>query len=225
MEKTVGAVMFYAENHLQDYDWKILILDNNSADKTGEIGRAFSKESSDRIIFDEVKTAGRGAALRESWGRQKGYDVYAYMDADLATNLKDFKLIVEKVTEGNDIVTGSRYIPGADVERNLKRRLLSLIYNILIRVILRVNFMDAQCGFKAMSKRLVLEVIPKTTDNGWFWDTELMILAGRNGFKILEVPVSWREVRDELRRSKVSPWTEAVRQLGNIYRMWKRLRM
>jgi len=131
---------------------------------------------------------------------------------------------VDKVKEGFDFVTGSRYIKGSDVERNFKRRTLSLIYNILIRIILRVNFKDAQCGFKAMSKRLVSEVIPKTTDNGWFWDTELMILAGRSGFKILEVPVSWREVRDELRRSKVSPWTEAVRQLGNIYRMWKRMK-
>jgi hypothetical protein len=101
---------------------------------------------------------------------------------------------------------------------------MSLVYNILIRAILRVDFMDAQCGFKAFSGKLVEEMIPLTSDNGWFWDTELMILAGRKGFKILEVPVSWREVRDELRRSKVSPWVEAVKQLGNIWRMWKRLR-
>ena len=82
---------------------------------------------------------------------------------------------------------------------------------------------DAQCGHKAMSKKIVHELIPQTTDNGWFWDTELMILACRKGYKVLEVPVTWREVRDELRASKVSVWSEVIRKLKNIYKMRKKL--
>jgi hypothetical protein len=145
------------------------------------------------------------------------------MDADLSTDIKDFAYLVSKAAEGIDIVVGSRYIPTADVERTFRRKVLSRIYNMIIQTVLKVDFHDAQCGFKAMTKKLVQDVVPTTQDNGWFWDTELMILALRRGYTLLEVPVTWREVRDELRRSTVSVWSEVVRNLKNIWHMRQRL--
>ena len=82
-----------------------------------------------------------------------------------------------------------------------------------------VKFKDAQCGFKAFDSQVVSDIVPQVADTGWFWDTELMILAERKGYKINELPVRWREIVDELRKSKVSPFTEVLRQLKNIVRL------
>jgi glycosyltransferase involved in cell wall biosynthesis len=223
LEKTVFSVMQYAREHLSNYDWKLLILENNSKDKTWEIAKNL-KENNPEIIIDEVKSPGRGRALRESWARHPDYDIYAYMDADLATDIKDFSFIISKVEDGIDMVVGSRYIPYANVKRNILRKILSHIYNFLLHRVLKVTFKDAQCGFKAMSKRLVHEMVPKTRHDGWFWDTELIIIALHHKYTLLEVPVTWREVRDELRRSTVSVWLEVVRNLKNIWMMRQSLR-
>ncbi len=222
LEKNIFTLIEFAKTHLAQFDWQILIVDNNSKDATWAIARNL-KEKYPFVLADQVPDPGRGIAMRKAWARKPGYDIYAYMDADLATDLKDFPFIVSKVAEGHDLVTGSRYVESADAKRSFKRKVLSRMYNVLIQAVLGVDFKDAQCGFKAMSRKLVHELIPETTDNGWFWDTELMILACRQGYKVLEVPVTWREVRDELRASKVSVWSEVIRNLKNIYRMRKRL--
>ena len=135
---------------------------------------------------------------------------------------KDIKTLLTKIDDGYHIAVGSRYIPGADIKRSPKREFLSRIYNILLKLFFNVKFRDAQCGFKAYHGEAVADIIPRVEDTGWFWDTESMILAQRKGYKIAEIPVKWQEVRDEIRRSKVSPFIEVVRQLINIYLLRKR---
>lgn len=223
LQKTVFSIMEYANNNLSDFDWKILIIDNNSSDNTFKIANQLSERFVDRLIVRQEKMPGRGVAIRNIWSTLKDFDIYSYMDADLATDIKDFSFIINEVKNGCDLVTGSRYVPYADVKRDVKRKVLSKIYNFIIKVVLKVNFKDAQCGFKAFSKKVVEDLIPKTKDNGWFWDTELMVLAELQGYCVLEVPVSWREVRDELRQSKVSHWSEIIKQLRNIKNMRKKL--
>lgn len=223
LQKTVFSIMEYANNSLSSFDWKILIIDNNSSDSTFKIANSLRDRFVGKVIVRQEKAPGRGIAIRSVWSTLKDFDVYSYMDADLATDIKDFSFIVDEVKNGYDLVTGSRYVPYADVKRDVKRKILSRIYNFIIKIILKVSFKDAQCGFKAFSRRIVEDLIPKTKDDGWFWDTELMILAELEGFRILEVPVSWREVRDELRQSKVSHWSESVKQLRNIKKMRSKL--
>jgi glycosyltransferase involved in cell wall biosynthesis len=224
LTKTTHTLMQYAARHLGVFAWKILILDNASRDNTRAVAEGLQQQFPERILIDSVPTPGRGGALRESWARHLDYDIYAYMDVDLATDLKDFSALVNQVADGVDLATGSRYLPQSDSRRSPLRLFLSGVYNKLIRLVLRVNFRDAQCGFKAFSRRLVQELIPETSDRGWFWDTELMILACRRKYRVVELPVTWREVRDERRASTVTPWREAARQLKNIAWMWWRLR-
>ena len=223
LEQTVFTVYEYAKKNLGGYDWNILIIDNNSEDDTWTIANKLVADYKGKILAYQVKEPGRGIAVRKSWLSHSGYDIYAYMDADLATDLKDFSFIVKKVDEGYDLVTGSRYLSHSDVHRTFKRKFLSKTYNLILKYYLKVDFMDAQCGFKAMSSRLIKELFPMTKDNGWFWDAETMILACRRGYKVLEVPVTWREIRDELRTSKVSVTSEILKNLKNIYQMRLRL--
>jgi len=223
LEKTIFSLFQYATKNLSTFDWKIFILDNNSKDKTWDIAKTLKAKYGDKIVIDQVPTPGRGVALREAWLKMLNFDIYAYTDADLSTDIKDFSFIINKVSDGNDLVTGSRYLANSDVKRDFFRKGLSKIYNLLLKLVLNVNFKDAQCGFKAFSNKLVSELFPKTSDNGWFWDTELMILACRGGYKVLEVPISWREARDELRKSTVAVFSEIFKNLKNILIMKKRL--
>lgn len=224
LEKNTVAIMEYARIHLADFDWKILIIDNNSKDKTFEIGNRLKAAYPNKILVFQEKIPGRGAAIRSAWKSFSSFDIYSYIDADLAADMRDFRFMILKVAEGYDLVTGSRYLSESNIERNFIREFMSRIYNFILKMVLKVSFKDAQCGFKAMSKKIVWKLFPKTSDNGWFWDTELMILACREEYKVLEVSVSWRETRDELRRSKVSPFTEAAKQLGNIWKMNRKLK-
>lgn len=225
LEKTISAIFEYATRYLNNYEWDILIVDNNSKDRTWDIAKGLAKNNKfvGKVIADQVRVPARGTALKTVFMKYNSYDIYSYMDADLATDIKDFLFIVDKVDEGYDLVTGSRYLSHSDVRRTFKRKFLSKVYNIIIRLVLKANFRDAQCGFKAFSKKIVTELVPKTEDPGWFWDTELMIYASRHGYKVLEVPVSWREIRDELRVSTVSVYSEVIRNLKNINLMRKKV--
>ncbi|MDD5590210.1 MAG: glycosyltransferase [Candidatus Portnoybacteria bacterium] len=222
--KNLRILCQYAQDNFQDFDWRILVVDNASTDRTWLLALVEQEKQPAKILTDQEFEKGRGVALRRAWAKFSDFDIYSYMDADLATDLKDFRLLVLKANQGFDLVTGSRYLKESDIIRNAKREVLSRIYNLLLKIVLRVNFKDAQCGFKAFSGKIVRELVSQTQDNGWFWDTELMILAGRQGYRILEIPVSWREIRDEVRRSKVSHWAEVRRQLKNIFLMRKRLK-
>jgi len=118
----------------------------------------------------------------------------AYMDVDLATDLGAFPLLLGAIEqEGYDVAIGSRILRGAQVKRSPKRELLSRGYNRMIRALFRVSFHDAQCGFKALRASVARELVPLVKDQAWFFDTELLLLAARKGYRIKEVPVVWTE--------------------------------
>ncbi len=223
LEKNVNTIFNYAQKELSDYDWSILVIDNASSDKTFEIAKKLNQQNP-KILIAQYLKKGRGAALKNTWLANGGYDLYSYMDIDLATDLNHFSDLIRKVDIGGyNIAVGSRYVPGANAQRSFKRKFMSKVYNLLLKLFLKVDFKDAQCCFKAFDSKSIINILPRTFDSGWFWDTEFMILAERGGYQIIEIPVAWREVRDEIRESKVSPLAEAFKQVGNIYDLRKRL--
>lgn len=223
LEKNANVVLSYAQKELGNYNWSILIIDNASDDGTFEIAQKLSQQNS-KIFITQCLVKGRGAALKQAWQNNSGYDIYSYMDIDLATDLNQFSGLIKKIDEGFDVAVGSRYIPGARAQRSFKRKFMSKVYNLLIKLFLGVNFKDAQCGFKVFSAKSISDILPQTLDSGWFWDTEFMILAERKGYKMAEIPVDWREIRDEIRKSKVSLFAESLKQLKNILSMRARLK-
>jgi len=139
---------------------------------------------------------GKGRALRESWGKVDG-DIYLFADVDLATDLNKldaYRNLIESQKE-YDLVTGSRYLPESTCERPPLRKLASLAYNSLVRLLFRTGVRDHQCGFKSLSKRLVERLLVESRSDSWFWDTEAFVLARKFGFRIHEIPVYWVEVQ------------------------------
>ena len=112
----------------------------------------------------------------------------------MSTDLKHLPSLIGSLSDGYDIAAGSRLLTKSKViERSLKREFLSKAYNLLIKVFFQTKFSDAQCGFKAVTRKVVTNLIPYILDNGWFMDSELLIMAEKLNYKIYEEPVVWRD--------------------------------
>jgi glycosyltransferase involved in cell wall biosynthesis len=194
LAKSVSTVWEFLRDNLK-YRWKIIIVDNGSTDGTSDVAGKLTEKFRDvELICLDVK--GRGRALREAWQRSSA-DVVLYTDVDLSTELAALpKLVDALVLEGYDISTGTRLARGANTKRCFKRELTSRAYNLIVKCILLTKFSDAQCGFKAVTRDVVKTIVPQVKDQGWFFDTELMVLAEKQGRRIKDIPVTWIEDDD-----------------------------
>jgi putative flippase GtrA len=162
---------------------------------------------------------GRGYALREAWSTSEA-PVVAYMDVDLSTDLAALLPLVAPLLSGHsDVAIGTRLSRSARVVRGPKRELISRSYNLILRATLRTRFSDAQCGFKAIRADRARELLPLVEDTGWFFDTELLVLAERGGLRIHEVPVDWVDDPD----SRVDLVATAMADLRGIVRLGRGL--
>lgn len=176
------------------FEWTIIIADNASTDATLSVAKILSAEYPD-VEYIYIEQKGRGRALRKTW-LESNADIVSYMDVDLSTGLEAFPQLITAIEDGYDIAIGSRLMSESQVERSLKREITSRGYNLLIKAILFTKFHDAQCGFKAVKKSVVQEIVPLIQNQEWFFDTELLILATKNGYRIKEIPVKWVEDTD-----------------------------
>jgi glycosyltransferase involved in cell wall biosynthesis len=168
----------------------VTIIDNGSTDDTGPLADRLAAEL-DGVRALHLGQKGRGRALRAVWPASRA-SVVAYMDADLSTSLDALLPLVAPLLSGHsDVAIGTRLARGAHVVRGPKRELISRSYNLLLRACLRNRFSDAQCGFKAARAEVARALVPLVADNDWFFDTELLVLAERHGYRISEVPVDW----------------------------------
>jgi putative flippase GtrA len=193
---------------------QVTIADNGSTDRTWLIARELARE------FTEVRAVrmaqpGRGRALRAVWSRGDA-DVLAYMDVDLSTDLNGLLPLVAPLLSGHsDLAIGTRLARGSRVIRGPKRELISRCYNMLLHACMGARFSDAQCGFKAIRREQARALLPLTRDDGWFFDTELLVLAERAGLRIHEIPVDWVDDLD----SRVDVVATALADLRGMVRL------
>ena len=148
------------------------------------------------VLSKQLLRAGTsiGANVEEALAGQSRADFLSYMDVDLSTDLKYFTPLIKSLKAGYDIAIGNRLMNKSTVkDRPVKREILSRGYNILIRLFFRVSFTDAQCGFKAVSRKVVDKLIPHIQDNAWFFDSELLIVGEKVGYRIFQQPVHWTD--------------------------------
>ena len=196
------------------FPFQITVADNASSDSTLQRARALAAQFAEVEVL-HLDQKGRGRALRAAWSRSAA-DVLAYMDVDLSTELSALpSLLIPLLQLRADIAIGSRLAPGAEVTRGLKRELISRSYNALLRFALGVGFSDAQCGFKAARREVLLPLLERVEDDSWFFDTELLYEAQRGKLAIHEVPVRWVEDPD----SRVAILATAREDLRGIRRL------
>jgi glycosyltransferase involved in cell wall biosynthesis/putative flippase GtrA len=196
------------------FTFRITIADNASTDGTALVAHRLSRSYHEvRAVFLPQK--GRGRALKQVWSTS-GSPVLAYMDVDLSTDLNAVLPLVAPLLSGHsDLAIGSRLSRGANTLRGPRREVISRGYNLLLRGTLRARFSDAQCGFKAIRADVAGALLPLVEDTGWFFDTELLVLAERAGLRIHEVPVDWTDDED----SRVDIWRTARDDVRGIARL------
>ena len=187
----VAELFAFIEQH-SEWKWAVVIADNGSVDRTTEIAAELSETYND-LSISRLEERGRGRALKKAWSESDA-DVRLYMDVDLSTDLEALPELVSCIiNQGYEVAIGSRLSKGSQVvNRSFKREVTSRAYNILIHLFFPfTKFKDAQCGFKAISRKAADFLVPRIKDEGWFFDTELLLLAEKGGFQIKDIPVEW----------------------------------
>ena len=213
LEANVRLLLDYLRREYP-FRFSIVIADNASTDRTPAIAARLAREEPEvRVLRLERK--GRGLALRTAWLASDA-DVVSYMDVDLSTNLDSFLPLVAPLLSGHsEVAIGTRLAHRSYVRRRRKREVLSRGYNLLVRIGFRAGFSDAQCGFKALCADAARRLLPLVEDEGWFFDTELLLLAERNLMRIHEVPVDWIEDLD----SRVHIPSTVAADLAGLWRL------
>ncbi|MBT0770911.1 bifunctional glycosyltransferase family 2/GtrA family protein [Kineosporia sp. J2-2] len=200
------------------YRFRITIADNASVDSTFEVATRLAARYPE-VEAVHLDQKGRGRALRAVWSASDAA-VLAYMDVDLSTDLTALLPLVAPLLSGHsELAIGSRLAKGSRVVRGTKREIISRCYNLILRGTLAAGFTDAQCGFKAIRGDVAKRLLPLVEDTGWFFDTELLVLAERSGLRIHEVPVDWVDDPD----SRVDIVATATADLKGVARVARAL--
>lgn len=192
-ENDIARCLQRLHEHLRvsvPFSARITVADNASTDSTVAIATRLADEL-DGIRVAHLDEKGRGRALKAVWTRSDAA-IVAYCDVDLSTDLNALMPLIAPLVSGHsDVAIGTRLAKDSRVVRGPKREFISRSYNLILRTTMRAKFSDAQCGFKAMRTAIAREVLPYIEDTGWFFDTELLVVAERIGLRIAEVPVDW----------------------------------
>jgi putative flippase GtrA len=194
LEQSIRTLRSYLDESFP-FQTTIRIVDNASTDGTWAIATQLA-EAHPGVSALHLDEKGKGRAVRAAWSSSSA-EIVCYMDVDLSTDLGGLLPLVAPLLSGHsDVSVGSRYARGAHVLRGARRELVSSVYNVLLRGALRPGFSDSTCGFKAATRETAELLLPSVHDDRWFFDTEFLVVAERNGFRINEVPVDWVDDAD-----------------------------
>ncbi len=200
--------------------WRIVVIVNGSSDSSWA---AVQKLQSDNIKIKQIKASGRGRALKSHFSTSLA-DILVYMDVDLAVSLDNIPALITPLLDGKTVLTiGSRMLPTSKIVRSNFRKISSRLYNSLSRLILRHNSSDLQCGFKAIKRPFFKKIERFLHDDYWFFDTELVVISKKMGYKVEEIAVNWQENRYEERKSKVNVFKDGCSSVINLLALRLRL--
>ncbi|MET1086517.1 MAG: bifunctional glycosyltransferase family 2/GtrA family protein [Arthrobacter sp.] len=219
LENSITKLATYLSQEMPS-TWQITIADNASTDNTAAIATRLAAQLPN-VAYRRLDVKGRGFALRDAWSASSA-TVLAYLDVDLSTDLAALPPLVAPLLSGHsDISIGTRLGQSSRVSRGPKREFISRSYNYLLKRTMQVKFSDAQCGFKAIRADVARKLLPHVEDNGWFFDTELLIIAERSGLRIHEIPVDWIDDPDsrvDIRQTALDDLRGLVRVAGSLVR-------
>ncbi|MBO8181816.1 MAG: glycosyltransferase family 2 protein [Archaeoglobus sp.] len=200
---------YYAEN-----EFEIIIAEDGSTDGTDKIAAELAEKYANVRHLHSGERLGKGRAIAQAFMNSNA-EILVFMDVDLSTDLKHLKELIQAVEEGYDFATGSRLMAESETDRPLKRDFASKAYNFLVRLFLGSRLHDHQCGFKAFRREALFEIVDKARDTHWFWDTEILVLAQREGYRVKEIPVKWEGKGETKVRAR-----DSLYMLSSILKFW-----
>lgn len=207
------ATKFFSD---QDYSWELIVVDDGSSDKTDQAARAAMDGAGDSVtlIRNEVNR-GKGYAVKRGMLAAKGNHVF-FTDADLSTPIEEIKKCLPQLMKA-DIVIGSRALADSNIKirQSRRRELMGQLYNIAVKAAVVRGINDTQCGFKGFSKNAAKETFARQSLDGFGFDVEVLYIATKLGFKIMEVPITWSNSAD----TRVSPIPDGLGMLSDLARV------
>jgi len=211
-EKRIGRTLevystFFDKLKNKDFNYNLLIVINNTKDRTEEIVRSFSKKNK-HIKFVNLIKGGKGYAITEGFklALKEDYSLIGFVDADIATSPEQFYRLVKGISR-YDVSIANRYDKNSKIvpAYSFRRLIVSRIFNFIVRVLFSLPYHDTQCGAKLLRKEALEKVIPDLTLMGWAYDVNLLYACHLKGLKVVEVPTVWAEKEySKLRVGKVS---------------------
>ncbi|RLG34992.1 glycosyltransferase family 2 protein [Methanosarcinales archaeon] len=199
--------------------FEVIIAEDGSTDETPSLAAELADTYAQVRHLHSDTRLGRAGGMVRAFRVAEG-EILAFMDVDLATDVSHLQELIQAIRDGFDVATGSRLMKESDVTRSFKRTILSRGYNFLVRLLLKSKIRDHQCGFKAFRRDMLFEIIDELEDEHWFWDTELLVLAQKKGYRIHEFPVKW--VDGEM--TKVNLSSDTFEMGSKIFAMRRRIK-
>ncbi len=195
----------------QDYGVEVLVVDDGSADRTPAIVKEFSTKYP-YIQLLQPGHGGKGHAIKAGMLQCKGE--YAFLcDADLAMPITELPKFLPPQKNGYQVAIGSREGEGA-VRYNepAYRHLMGRVFNLLVKIMAVPGFEDTQCGFKCFHRAVIDDLFSKQTIKGFSFDVEVLYIAQKRNYKIVEVPIHWYYQTE----SKVHPIKDTIRMVRDM---------
>jgi len=196
-------------------------VNDGSRDNTAQIVRQFAQQYPALRLLENPGNRGKGYSVRNGMLHANG-SILLFSDADLSSPIEEAQKLFAAITSGADVAIGSRWVQSSlQTERQpLYRQLFGRIFNLMLRITLGLKFKDTQCGFKAFTRAAAQKIFPQQQIERWGFDPELLYLAKKFGFKVVEVPVVWGHSGG----TRISPLRDGTRMFLEMLRVrWNAL--
>lgn len=212
IDNTLEAYSNYFEElrKNKELDYEILVVINNTKDRTEEIVKKYNKKNN-QIKYLNFKQGGKGFAITEGFkdALKRNNSLIGFVDADLATTPEAFHYLIKNMSNNCDGAIASRYIKGSIVKPKptIQRIITSRIFNFFIRTLLFMPYRDTQCGAKIFKRKAIERTLPSLSMSKWAFDVDLIYRLRRLGYKIKEFRTTWSDMKySKINFLSAGPW-------------------
>lgn len=198
------------------WDAEVIVVDDGSRDRTADIVREYAQGSGIVRLVQNPGNRGKGYSVRNGVLNARGR-IILFTDADLSSPIEEAPKLLTELEAGADLAIGSRWMQSElqTKRQSLARQVLGRVFNLLLRMVLRLDFKDTQCGFKAFRQHAARTVFALQKIERWGFDPEILFLARRAGFKTVEVPVRWGHDNG----TRINPVADGSRMVADMLRI------
>jgi glycosyltransferase involved in cell wall biosynthesis len=222
-EKRLPATLERIANYIRSSgrNTEVLVVDDGSTDRTAEVAQSYAGRIENLRVVSNGRNRGKGYSVKHGSIEARG-EIVLFTDADLSAPIEETDKLLEKMGE-YDVAIGSRAVNRGliEVHESAFREVAGIVFNRIVRIILRLPFVDTQCGFKAFEREKCKILFEQQTIERFGFDPELLYLARHHGLKTAEVAVRWAHSP----ATKINMWRDSLQMfLDVVVIRWNALR-
>jgi dolichyl-phosphate beta-glucosyltransferase len=198
----------------QPYPIEVVVVNNHSRDGTRRIADEFAAQHPYVRVLDQPRQ-GKGAAVQT--GMLEGAGAYLFIcDADFSMPVEEISKFMPPNTARYDVAIASREAPGARrIDEPEYRHLMGRVFNLIVRVLALPRIQDTQCGFKVFQREAARDVFALQTIDGWGFDVEVLFIALKHGYRLIEIPITWYYKP----QTKINPLRDSINMVLEVMRV------